>query len=104
MIPQAFRRPFPVPSLAVFFSLQVLDMLTKIDTSILAAALVGYQSRLEHIKKRIDEIRSRLKGRMPAAFSGAKTERTHHISAAGRARIAAAQRKRWANARAGARS
>lgn len=28
MIPQTFRRPFPVPSLAVFFALQVLDVLT----------------------------------------------------------------------------
>jgi hypothetical protein len=28
MLPQAIRRPFPAPSLAVFFSLQVLDVLT----------------------------------------------------------------------------
>ena len=28
MIPRSLRRPFPAPSLSVFFSLQVLDVLT----------------------------------------------------------------------------
>lgn len=69
-----------------------------IDTSMLAAALMGYRSQLDHVNGKIDEIRSRLGGRKVVAFSDGMP-RKHRISAAGRARIAAAQRKRWAKAR-----
>jgi hypothetical protein len=41
------------------------------------------------------ELRRRL-GHAPAASAAASTGRKHRMSAAGRARIAAAQRARWA--------
>ena len=74
-------------------------MKSQIDSSILAAALLGYQNQLEHVKQRIEEIRRRLGGRTALTLSGVGPERKSRISAAGRARIAAAQRKRWAEAR-----
>ena len=71
-----------------------------IDTGVLAAALIGYRSQLDQINEKIEEIRSRLGGRR-VAISGGTRKRKHRISAAGRARIAEAQRKRWAKARKG---
>ena len=70
-----------------------------LDTSMLAAALMGYRSQLDHVNGKIEEIRSRLGGRKVAAFIDGMPKRKHRISAAGRARIAEAQRKRWAKAR-----
>jgi hypothetical protein len=68
------------------------------DNSLLAAALVGYESQLQKINDAIAEIRSQLgqrPGRSPARVVAApKTRRT--MSAAARKRIAAAQKKRWA--------
>jgi hypothetical protein len=67
---------------------------------ILAAALEGYQSQKERIEAKIAELQQMLKGgsgateAAPAPQSGRRT-----LSAAARARIAEAQRKRWANAR-----
>ena len=58
---------------------------------LLSAALVGYQHQLEGIQARIAEIRSVLGLKAPA---NARPKWT--MSAAGRARIAAAQRARWA--------
>jgi hypothetical protein len=72
-------------------------MATKFDNSILSAALVGYQAQLEEVNRKIKGLRARLGGaRAPAASHGEKPRRKHLISAEGRARIAAAQRKRWA--------
>jgi hypothetical protein len=71
----------------------------QIDTSFLEAALIGYQHELVHIDAKMAEIRRQLVGRegnrsqMPAVKPAKKRSR---FSAAARGRIAAAQRKRWA--------
>jgi hypothetical protein len=64
----------------------------KIDQSLLEAALVGYMQRRDEITAKIDEIESQL-GRAGKVSTGASAR---EMSAAGRARIAAAQKKRWA--------
>ena len=73
------------------------------DTSLLEAALVGYQVELARITGAIADLQKRLGkparrmtlngggGSIPTPF-----KKKHRISAEGRARIAAAQRKRWA--------
>lgn len=74
--------------------------MTRLDTETLKAALVGYQHQLDGIHARMAEIRSALGRNAPANAIAAATARpTRRISAAGRARIAAAQRKRWAESR-----
>ena len=62
------------------------------NREILAAALIGLQKQLEDVDGKIAGLRSRIRGRAPAA--GNKGRRP--LSAAARRRIAAAQRKRWA--------
>jgi peptidoglycan hydrolase CwlO-like protein len=75
------------------------------DKATLEAALVGYQQQLQQIEAKMAELR-RLLGDSPAAAPAAKRVRKaapgkqkHRMSAEGRARIAAAQRARWAKAR-----
>jgi hypothetical protein len=69
------------------------------DHSFLQAALVGYASQLSTIKAAIADIQKRLgqvgTGGVPAQV-GRPARKKRRISAEGRARIAAAQRKRWA--------
>ena len=64
----------------------------KIDQSLLEAALVGYMQRRQEIATKIDEIERQL-GRAGKGSTGGSGR---EMSAAGRARIAAAQKKRWA--------
>jgi hypothetical protein len=71
-------------------------MAQKMDPGTLAAALMGYRSQLEDVDRRIRELRARLGGRAVPASGSEKPVRKHLISPAGRARIAAAQRRRWA--------
>ena len=68
------------------------------DRSLLEAALVGYESRRLTITTAIADIQKRLanKDGLPASVAPPKK---HWLSAEGRARIAAAQRKRWAAAK-----
>ena len=70
-----------------------------IDTSLLEAALIGY----EQMKRKIDEEMADIRGRIGAGGSAtaapAQTGR-RTLSAVARARIAAAQRKRWAKVKA----
>jgi hypothetical protein len=69
------------------------------DTSLLHAALVGYQNQLTEIDRAVADIRKRLGGRMSgASATHAPARRTGRrpLSAAARKRIAAAQKKRWA--------
>lgn len=67
----------------------------KVDTSLLEAALIGYQSKLALIDQNIAELRSQI-GHAPAAGGGEPVRKRRRMSAAARKRIAAAQKKRWA--------
>jgi hypothetical protein len=72
------------------------------DPGILQAALLGYQQQLETVNAKIADIRRRLGGRntsAPAMAPARAPQKKHRISAEGRARIAAAQRRRWAAAK-----
>ena len=73
------------------------------DPGILQAALLGYQQQLDEINAKIAELRRRLGGRTTTSTGSAPAPRApqkkHRISAEGRARIAAAQRRRWAAAK-----
>jgi hypothetical protein len=73
------------------------------DNTLLEMAIVGYQSQLEGISAKIADIKAQLgqsgPGRPKAAATGtdhAGPQKRRTISKAGRARIAAAQRARWA--------
>jgi hypothetical protein len=68
-----------------------------IDSSILEAALIGYQHERDQIDAKIAEIRRQIGGQIPQASAPegeAPTKRV--VGAAARKRMAAAQRKRWA--------
>jgi hypothetical protein len=72
------------------------------DPGILQAALLGYQQQLETVNAKIADIRRRLGTRnasAPAMTPARPPQKKHRISAEGRARIAAAQRRRWAAAK-----
>ena len=71
------------------------------DPGMLQAALLGYQQQLEVINAKIAELKRRLGGRAvaTAAVGARPPQKKHRISPEGRARIAAAQRKRWAAAK-----
>ena len=74
------------------------------DREMLEAALAGFQHRLDEIDRRMTEVRALLGGKAaPAADRDAGTpgRKRRKMSAAARARIGAAQRKRWAAAKAG---
>jgi hypothetical protein len=77
-------------------------MPTKLANEIITAAIEGFESQKAHIDAQIAELRQMLSGR-PAETAvtpePAKRKR-RKMSAAGRARIAEAQRKRWAAKRA----
>ena len=77
-------------------------MSIRLDKATLEAALVGYQQHLQQIEAKMAELR-RMLGEKPAAAPAAKRakkaaprKQKHRMSAEGRARIAAAQRARWA--------
>jgi len=71
------------------------------DLSTLQMALVGYQLEKQRIETRIQEIQAQLKGKAVASpATAAKPEGTKRVlSPAARKRIAAAQKKRWAEHR-----
>jgi len=68
------------------------------DAGILEAALIGYQFEKEKIEGKIRELQAQLKGKKApvAARRTVKARPRRQMSDAARARIAAAQRKRWA--------
>jgi hypothetical protein len=66
------------------------------DSSLLEAALIGYQLQRERIDKAIAELRQRLGGKTVPAISSDGVRPKRKMSAAARKRIAAAQKKRWA--------
>ncbi len=73
------------------------------DLTTLQMALVGYQVERQKIEDKINDLQGRLKGKYAAvsssAPSGGGTRAKRVLSPAARARIAAAQRKRWAEHR-----
>ena len=75
-------------------------MAMQLDRLTLEAALVGYQRKMEEIESKMSDIRRRLGGSTPALRTASAVPglrpRKHRMSAAGRERIAAAQRARWA--------
>jgi len=73
------------------------------DPTILEMALLGYQVEIGKIDNRILEIQLALKGRGVVTTAGLPAGKPmpgkRNLSEAARARIAAAQRKRWAEHR-----
>ena len=72
-------------------------MPTKLTPEIITAAILGYEQQKRHITTKIAELRSLLSG-APAESSAPESRKPKRrkMSAAARARIAEAQRKRWA--------
>jgi hypothetical protein len=68
------------------------------DSGLLQAALVGYQFEKEKIEGKIRELQAQLKGKQAhvAVHKPGKARGKREMSDAARARIASAQRKRWA--------
>ena len=71
------------------------------EHALLEAALIGYQHQAEQISEKIAEIRRQLSGKSASAGPKAATAaavpgKKRSMSAAARKRIAAAQKKRWA--------
>ncbi len=66
-----------------------------VDRSLLEAALAGYVYQRDQIDLKVAEIRQ-LMGTGVKRPTGEVTKPKRGMSAAGRARVAAAQRKRWA--------
>jgi hypothetical protein len=79
-------------------------MSISLDKATLEAALVGYQQHLQQIETKMADLR-RILGQAPAAPSikrirkAGPAKQKHRMSPEGRARIAAAQRARWAKAK-----
>ena len=73
------------------------------DSTTLEMALVGYQIEKQKIEDKIREIQGRLKGKRvatPSAAGGNSASGVKRVLSAGaRRRIAAAQKKRWAEHR-----
>jgi hypothetical protein len=66
---------------------------------ILKAALVGYEVKLQRIEEKIAAIQGELRGQKTIEPTAAAKTKKRVLSAAARKRIAAAQRKRWAELR-----
>lgn len=72
------------------------------DLNTLQMALVGYQIEKQRIEQKIQEIQARLKGKAVVAAPAAEAKPAGSkriLSPAARKRIAAAQKKRWAEHR-----
>ena len=67
-----------------------------VDHDLLAMALVGYEAQKAKLDAAIAGIQAQLSRRAPSSESDPLIPRKRTMSAAGRRRIAAAQRKRWA--------
>jgi hypothetical protein len=73
-------------------------MPTKLQTEIIAAAIAGFEEQKKRLDVQIAELRQMLN---PVATDGNPPvpNKRRRMSAAARAKIAAAQRKRWAESR-----
>ena len=70
------------------------------DLTILRMALVGYEAQREQIAQKIAGIQKQLRRTSAVRSTGGATKPIRKMSAAARKRIAAAQKKRWAEWRA----
>ena len=66
------------------------------DTSLLEAALIGFEQMRRNIVEKIAELQHRVGLKGGATEAGAAQRPRRRLSAATRKRIGAAQRKRWA--------
>jgi hypothetical protein len=69
------------------------------NTELLRAALFGLEHREREIQSQISEVKALLNGRLatsPVLEKKPRKKKKHTISPEGRARIAEAQRRRWA--------
>ena len=94
---------FAHPEVLAHCQAPMLDLARMIDhRSLLEAALIGYQYQRDRIEAKIAEVRHELGGEAGSVTLSANpvpavmVPKQRVISAAGRRRIAAAQRKRWA--------
>jgi hypothetical protein len=71
-------------------------MLRVKDPDFLQAAIAGYEKQLREINAGITQVERRLKQKKAPPMTMRAPQRRHGISPEGRARIAEAQRKRWA--------
>jgi hypothetical protein len=71
-------------------------MSTKLTPEIISAAIEGFESQKARIDEQISELRAMLNGTQPKATAEPQKGTRRTISAAGRKRIAEAQRQRWA--------
>ena len=87
--------------IAVRWMVRKADMPTqKLTAEIIAAAIDGYEFQKTRIDTKIAELRAMLSGGpAPPVTLEPKKRKRRKMSAAGRARIAEAQRKRWAKIR-----
>src|ERR1035437_11109847 len=99
MVPKGHKTNHAIPVRATY---NERYMSISLDKATLEAALVGYQQHLQQIEAKMAELRRMLR-QTPAAAPAAKRapkaaprKQKHRMSAEGRARIAAAQRARWA--------
>ena len=70
------------------------------DLTTLQMALVGYQIEKQKIEGKIDEIQAQLRGKKISSSAAERPARTRRVlSPEARKRIAAAQKKRWAEHR-----
>ena len=74
----------------------VLMPRTSTDTELLQAALLGYEIQRDRITEQIAAIRKVIEEQTRAGKGSAIPVKKRTLSAAGRRRIAVAQRKRWA--------
>src|SRR5215468_2153490 len=71
-------------------------MSTQLTPEIITAAIEGFENQKARIDEQIAELRAMLNGRQPTAADAPQSTKRSTMSAAGRKRIAEAQRRRWA--------
>jgi len=71
-------------------------MSTQLTSEIITAAIEGFESQKARIDSQIAELRAMLNGAQPQAAVEPQKVTLRKMSAAGRKRIAEAQRQRWA--------
>jgi hypothetical protein len=71
-------------------------MPTKLTFEIITAAILGFEEQIRHIDRQIAELRSLLSAGEPTGVPESAKPKRRTMSAAARARIGEAQRKRWA--------